>query len=251
MATLSAVQSYLDKELRIAEIDDACVNGLEVAGREEIKTIVFMVDASEQGFVEAVKCHADMIIVHHGAFFGMVKRLTGNLYNRLRVLFENNISLYAAHLPLDIHPVWGNNAQIARILNLKNVQHYTVDKYENLLVMGDLPEQMSFNEFVELISSKINPEPRFLQFGPEAVKKVGIISGSGSDAAEIVARYGADVLLTGESKLSAYHAARESEINIVFAGHYCTEIFGLKALKDHIADKFNVQTYFLDIPTEL
>ena len=251
MVTLSELQAYLDKELRIHYIDDACVNGVEVGGKDNIEKVVFMVDASEQGFAQAVEHNADMIIVHHGLFFGSVKHITGNLYKRLKLLFEYNISLYAAHLPLDVHPVWGNNAQIAKTLSLKNVQPHNVERYENLLLIGELDNSMDYDQFLDIVCCKINPDSRYLSFGPKRVKKIGIISGSGADAVEIASQSGADVFITGESKLSSYHASMETGINIVFAGHYYTEVFGLKALMDVIDNKFEVKTAFIDIPTQL
>jgi len=251
MEKLSVIQSYLDDELRINQISDACANGLEVDGKENIEKIVFMVDASEEGFRYALDKNADMVIVHHGLFFGNIKKINGSLYKRIKILVNNNISLYAAHLPLDIHPIFGNNVQIANILGLKNIRQITIGNYTDLLVIGELEYDTSLSSFLDLIRQKINPDPQVLSFGNKKISKVGIISGSGSEAIEITAQYGADLFLTGEPKLSAYHIAKESAINIVFAGHYYTEVFGLKSLMENLIQKFNISAEFIDIPTSI
>jgi len=249
MENLTVIESYLDDELKINQISDACSNGLEVGGKEIVKKIIFMVDASEEGFKLAVDKQADMIIVHHGLFFGNIKKINGNLYKRIKVLIDNEISLYAAHLPLDIHCQFGNNVQIAGILGLHNIRQISVGGYTDLLVIGELDHETDIEIFLNLIKEKINPDSRILSFGNNTVKKIGIISGSGSEAIEVSAQLGADLFLTGEPKLAAYHNAKESEINIVFAGHYYTEVFGLRSLMNHIVNKFQVTAEFIDIPT--
>ncbi|MDX9702497.1 MAG: Nif3-like dinuclear metal center hexameric protein [Candidatus Auribacterota bacterium] len=251
MAMLNEIKDYLDKELNIEAIDDYCSNGLEVQGADVVKKIVFMVDASVQGFEEAIRRNADMIIVHHGLIFGSIKRVCGILYNRIKLLINNDISLYAAHLPLDVHPVWGNNAQLAKLLGLNDIRHYDVGKYEQLMVVGCLPSAVSFEKFLEQVSDKINDKSRYLKFSDRPVKKIAVISGSGSQAVENAHQLGADIFLTGESKLEAYHTARELGISIVFAGHYYTEIIGLQALCNHIKTMFDVTAEFIDLPTEL
>lgn len=251
MELLEHIVSHLNRELRIAEIDDYCSNGLEVDGAKEVNKIALMVDASEQGFDRAVQAGANMVIVHHGLIFGHVKTITGLLYRRLKPLIEHNISLYAAHLPLDVHPVWGNNAQLALLLGLQEVEYVSVGKYKDLMVMGSLPQPCSVDDFCGTIIQKIHPHPKSLPFGHNTIKKVAIISGSGSEAVELAAQLGADMFLTGESKLSAFHTAREAAINIVFAGHYFTEVFGLQALSAHLCDIFDVSSEFIDLPTEL
>ncbi|MEW6535721.1 MAG: Nif3-like dinuclear metal center hexameric protein [Candidatus Auribacterota bacterium] len=251
MELLSTIQSYLDEELKIKDIDDYCVNGLEVDGREEICKIAFMVDASEQGFQQAVSSQADMIIVHHGLVFGSITRITGMIYRRLKILIKHGISLYAAHIPLDVHAELGNNIQLAQLLNLVNIEQFTVGKYKDLLVIGELQHSQSLDLFVSTIKTRIHPNPRTLHFASDTVSKVAIISGSGSEAVELAALNGADIFLTGESKLSAYHVAREAGINMVFAGHYFTETVGLKALMKKLESLFNVNCEFIDIPTEL
>ncbi len=251
MPSLNEITAYLDRELNIAAIDDYCSNGLEVQGAEEVNKIVFMVDASVQGFEEAVRRNADMIIVHHGLIFGSIKRVCGIIYNRIKLLINNDISLYAAHLPLDVHAVWGNNAQIAKVLELQDIQQYDVGKYEQLMAMGSLSSPVSFEQFFDIVSEKINKKSRYIKFSDRPVKKIAIISGSGSQAVENAQQLGADVFITGESKLESYHTARELGISIIFAGHYCTEVFGLKALSDHLKTQFDVNVEFVDLPTEL
>ena len=251
MEFLYTLKEFLDTELDIDSIDDACSNGLEIFGKEQIKKIVFMVDPSEQGIQEAIKQNGDMIIVHHGLFFGSVRKIDGFLYKRIKLLMNHDISLYAAHLPLDVHPVLGNNTQVANVLSLQNVKQYDVRQYKNLLTIGEFDTPVPWNDFLEMIQQKINTDIRSLNFGPGTIKRVGIITGSGSEAATIVAQYGADAFITGESKLQSFHESKESHINIVFAGHYHTEVFGLQALQKFIQEKFEIETAFIDIPTVL
>lgn len=251
MESLQRIQSYLDEELCIYSIEDACSNGLEITGKNEIKKIAFMVDPSEEGILEAINRNADMIIVHHGLFFGSIKKIDGFLYRRIQLLIEHSISLYAAHLPLDVHPALGNNAQVAKVLSLLNVAQYDVKNYKNLLTIGEFEKPLLWNDFLEVIRQKISPEIRSFHFGSNTVHRVGIITGSGAEASCIAAHYGADTFITGESKLQAYHESKESAINIVFAGHYYTEVFGLQALQQSLANLFSLDTEFIDIPTIL
>jgi len=251
MVNRDVLVEYLDRYLDIYAIGDACANGLEVDGAEQVGKIVFMVDASEEGFLRAVECSADMVIVHHGLFFGHLKKITGNLYKRIKILIDNNISLYAAHLPLDVHPVLGNNAQIAKLFSLKNLKTYSLGGYDDIMIVGELPSPLQWDDFLAKTDECFKTESRFVKFGPDKIKKVAVISGSGCEAVEMSAGLGADVFLTGESKLSAYHIARESGINVVFAGHYNTEVFGLQALMKHIGEKYHMNVEFIDIPTDL
>ena len=251
MVSLTHLKKYLDTNLDIANIKDACANGLEVLGKHEINKIAFMVDASKEGFEKAVEEKADMVIVHHGLIFGNVSYITGIIYNRLKLLIENNISLYAAHLPLDVHKQWGNNAQIAQVLELKNITHYDAGHYENILVVGDFPQELSWDSFIDLFKQKISNSLKVIKSNNNKITRVGVISGSGSDGIEIACSLGVDVFITGESKLSAYHTAKENDINIVFGGHYNTEVFGLKALQKHLETEFEIQSVFVDIPTDL
>ncbi|MCD6459038.1 Nif3-like dinuclear metal center hexameric protein [bacterium] len=251
MVLLEKLKEYLDVSLDIANIQDACANGLEVLGKNEINKIAFMVDSSKEGFEKAVEAKADMIIVHHGLIFGNVSYITGLIYNRLKILMDNNISLYGAHLPLDVHKQWGNNARIAKILGLKNITHYDAGHYENILVAGDLPEALNWNSFTDLFKHKISTSLKVIKCNDNLIKRVGVISGSGSDGIEIASSLGVDVFITGESKLSAFHTAKEMNINIVFGGHYNTEVFGLQALQEHLESEFHIESLFIDIPTDL
>jgi len=251
MLSRSVLVEYLGKYFNINGIDDACANGLEVDGVKKIEKVVFMVDASEEGFKKAVDCSADMVIVHHGLFFGHIKNITGNLYKRIKVLTDNNISLYAAHLPLDVHPVLGNNAQIAQLLSLKNVKTYSLGRFDDIMTIGDLPSSLQWDDFLAETNKRFNTKSRFIKFGPDKIKKVAVISGSGCEAVELSAELDADVFITGESKLSSYHTAKESGISVVFAGHYKTEVFGLLALMKNIGEKYPISVEFIDIPTDL
>jgi len=250
MAELKEIVRFLNETLNVSKIIDDSVNGLQVEGAPEIRKIALGVDASMELFKKAESSGANLIIVHHGIFWtGKDSRAVGIMANRLKFLLEHRISLYAAHLPLDVHKDVGNNAQMAAKLGLKKTQPFSKDLCG---VIGELGKEMTVDECISKIESEIGAVSRKDLFGKKTVKKIAIVSGGGASYAEDAANAGADLFLTGEPKHVAYHNMKELEINAVFAGHYETETFGVVALGKALENRFKgLKTEFINCPTGL
>ncbi len=241
---------YLDEYLRIHEIEDRSDNGLQVAGPENITHVAFAVDACQASFEAAVTAGAHMLIVHHGLFWGQVKRLVGIHYRRVKTLLDGGVALYAAHLPLDAHPEVGNNAQLARLLDLSPTPF---GDYHGVTIgmTATLPTPLPLAEFVARVTDRLGPPLRVYDLGPPQVRRIALISGGAMSLLPQVAEAGCDTFLTGETSHTFYHDTREHSLNVICAGHYATETVGLKALMRHLQDKFDLETVFLDLPTGL
>jgi len=239
---LNEIVDYLDEFLDIKHIQDSCKNGLEVEGKDEIKKIGFSVDACLESFQKAVSAKCDLLIVHHGMFWGDIEYITDITYERVKHLIKNDIALYAAHLPLDVHPEVGNNVQLAKLLNLE-IQN-TFCKYRNIDVGIICENDTDFDDLVKRIQKHF--PAKYMKFN-NLSKKVGIITGSGGLGIKDAVDKGCDTFITGEMRYIDYHPIKEYEINIIYGGHYATEVWGLKALMDHIQKKFNINCEFLDL----
>jgi len=239
---LNEIVDYLDEFLDIKNIQDSCKNGLEVEGKDEIKKIGFSVDACLESFQKAVSAKCDLLIVHHGMFWGDIEYVTDITYERVKHLIKNDIALYAAHLPLDVHPEVGNNVQLAKLLNLE-IQN-TFCKYRNIDVGIICKNDTDFDDLVKRIQKHF--PVKYMKFN-NLSKKVGIITGSGGLGIKEAVDKGCDTFITGEMRYIDYHPIKEYEINIIYGGHYATEVWGLKALMDNIQKKFNINCEFLDL----
>ena len=244
MIHLSEITNFLDQELKIAEIEDYSLNGLQVEGKKEINRIGFAVDASVESLLLAKEKDVDMLIVHHGIFWGKQEAICGPLYQKLKVLIENQISLYAAHLPLDIHPNLGNNAQLSKIILGscgKQIGDY-----------GYIAEvEIELSEVIKRLEKRLDARCKVYPCGKENLKKVALSSGGGASMLSLAIKEGADLFITGEPRLSSYHLAKESGINLIFCGHYATETVGIKALMAEIQKRFEVDCLFLDLPVDI
>jgi dinuclear metal center YbgI/SA1388 family protein len=242
--------TYLDEYLHIRDIDDKSNNGLQVEGGDEVTRLALAVDAGLAAFEGAAQMGAQMLLVHHGLFWGEPILITGIQRRRLQVLFDAGLSLYAAHLPLDFHPEVGNNATLARWLDLTDVAPFGNYKGSPAGVAGRLHQATTLEQFAAQVEGTLGePVIRVWPFGPETVRRVGIVSGGAGFLVDQAARAGVDVYLTGELSHSYFHQAQELGLNVIYGGHYATETAGLKALADHLATKFGLETTFLDLPT--
>jgi len=242
--------AYLNDFLRVKAIKDDSNNGLQVEGADKVDRLAFAVDASLAAVQGAAEAGAQMLIVHHGLFWGKPLMVTGIHRRRLGRLFEADLSLYASHLPLDMHEEVGNNAVLARWLNLEEVMPF--GEYQGMPVgmAGHLPATMSMGDFAAQVESALQEQIiQIWPFGSPNVRQVGIVSGGAAFLLDQAAAAGVDVYLTGEVSHGSYHAAHELGLNVVFGGHYATETAGLKALAEHLAGKFDLETVFLDLPT--
>lgn len=247
MVKLKEITGFLDNELKIADFRDDSNNGLQVSNSGQVRNICVGVDASLEFFEMAAEKKAGLLICHHGISWNdSLKRITGMNYNRLKFLMDHDMALYAAHLPLDAHPRLGNNIQICRKLGLKSVKPF--GDYHGMTIgfKGSLPKRVSLERFKDLVSSSVGKVTGYMDFGKPDVRSVVVVSGGGASVMTDAAESGADVFLTGEAGLSAYHVSREYGINAVLAGHYATEVFGVKAVASLLEKRFRVKAIFVD-----
>ncbi len=243
--------AWLNDYLKIDAIPDASLNGLQVEGKDEVQLIGVAVDASLSTFRQAQKARVDFLIVHHGLFWGKPEPITGPLKRRLETLFEGGISLYAAHLPLDAHPEVGNNAVLARHLGLVDLEPFAEHAGSALGVMGRLKTATRLHDIADALGQLTGMQALVHQGGSDLIQKVAVVSGSGSAYIGEAAAKGLDLLVTGEPKHSAFHEPFERGINVIYAGHYDTEVFGVRALAEKLLASFGLPWTFLDHPTGL
>lgn len=252
MPTLNKVVGFLDKYLKIDEIEDSSWNGLQFEGRSTVKKIAFAVDASVNSFEESIDQGADMLIVHHGHFWSNHNpSITGWSKERISVLYDNDISLYACHLPLDRHKEVGNNAEILKILGAPIKKEFMSHKGKNIGWIGERKKAITLDDVEAKLVDSLNAECIILPFGKEKVKSIAVCSGGGSYSGfyEALAQ-NADLYITGDTA-EVYYTAKDSGMNVIFAGHHATETVGLKALSRVLEKKLKVQTTFIDLPTGL
>ena len=251
---LKDIVAFLDEYLMLdSSPNDPSNNGLQVEAGNHVSKVLFAVDSSMELIDKAIIEQADLIIVHHGiSWGGGIQRMTGQMAARLAAMFKNNISLYAAHLPLDAHPTTGHNAVMASKLGLANPAKFAEYAGIDIGVSGSLSKSMPGGEFAKFAESALGI-PLTL-FGAESreIREVGVISGgAGSDGIMAASERGLDCLITGEVKHESWHLIRESGILVASGGHYATETFGLKALQEILEKRFKINCDFIDIPTGL
>ncbi|WP_420628334.1 Nif3-like dinuclear metal center hexameric protein [Candidatus Leptofilum sp.] len=244
--------AYLDEYLRISEIVDYGPQGLQVeTSNSEVKRIALAVDVSPMIIETAVSTQADMLLVHHGVLWRQVERIAGPLGERVRQMMAHGLNLYAAHLPLDAHPEVGNNAVLAKMFGVTNVEWWCSPTNVPIAVVGSVPTQPSLDELVGQVNSQLNTNAHVLVHGPAKVQRLAVLSGFGADKVAEAKALGADTFLTGETSHANYWAAADFGMNVIFAGHYATETVGVQALGAHLAKKFGVETRFFDFPTAM
>ncbi len=243
--------AHLDRLLSVAEWPDKSLNGLQVEGAQRVERVALATDAALATIDMADEAGAGFLIVHHGLFWGRVEPVTGPHRARLAALLEREISLYCAHLPLDAHPELGNNAVLARLLDLGDPAPFGEWEGRAIGVRGRLPEPLERPELAAQLEALLGARPVVLPFGPERIETVAIVSGGGGSLIPEAAAAGVDAFVTGETSHIAWHAARERGLNVLFAGHYATETLGVRAVGDHLAAEFGLDTVFLDAPTGL
>ncbi len=244
--------TYLNNYLRVAEIKDYGPQGLQVeTSNKTIKRIALAVDTAPLIIKAVADWQADMLLVHHGILWRNVERIAGPLGERVRLLLLHGINLYAAHLPLDAHPEVGNNAVLARMLDIDVTDWWGAPTGVPLGVIGPAAGSPSLSQMVEKIEKKLHSQVRVLPHGPEQVGTMAILSGFGADEIATVKALGADTYLTGETSHANFWAAADYGLNIIYAGHYATETVGVQALGQHLAGKFDIEVKFFDFPTNM
>ena len=244
-----ALITYLDDLLDAQRGEDYCPNGLQVEGKEEIHKIVTGVSACHDLFVEARRRGADAVLVHHGIFWkGMPSTLTGMRFQRVAELIRGELNLLAYHLPLDRHEALGNNGLAARALGLTDLQPF--GEYKGLPVgfRGRFPVPVPAEELVRRCHTFYDQSPLAFLHGPQQVATLGIISGGAQRELYAAADLGLDAFLTGEASEWVMNVSRESGIHFLACGHYATERCGIRALGEHLAERFDLQVEFVDLP---
>ncbi len=243
-----ALVSYLDQYLD-SRGEDYGPNGLQVEGREEIRKLVTGVSACRELFVRARAAGADAVLVHHGLFWeGMPRTLTGFQFQRVAELIRGEMSLLAYHLPLDRHLEVGNNAVAARALGLEEIVSFGLHDGLPLGVSGRFPAPVAAEELVARCERLYGQTPLAYLAGRDAVSTVGIISGGGQREFYSAIDAGLDAYVTGEVTEWIMNVARETGTHYLAAGHYATERLGVKALGEHLAERFGIDVEFIDVP---
>jgi dinuclear metal center YbgI/SA1388 family protein len=244
---LEKLVKTLNDELYVSSFKDVSNNGLQIANNGTVTRVLTGVDASMRLLEEAARCGADCVVCHHGLSWGdSLKRITGLNHRLVSFAIKNNIAVYAVHLPLDAHPVYGNNAQICQALGLSRPQPAFEYHGQTIGFMADLKKPLQLETFCNRVRKKINTDIKLLDFGKQTIKSAGIVSGGAADMVEQAAELGADVFLTGEPSLQGYNLAEHLGINVIFAGHYATEKFGIRALAELIGRRFGIPASFAD-----
>ena len=237
--------------LRAAHVDPA-LNGLQV-GRTgaTVERIAFAVDACQETIQRAADWGADLLFVHHGLFWGRPLALTGTHLERVRLLLQHDLALYALHLPLDCHPTLGNNAGLADALDLR--ERAPFGDYRGVLigVQGRLPAPLSLGEIADRLFGGEHNCLAVLPFGPDRIERVALVSGGGTSELGGAIAAGADLFVTGDASHENYHAALEAGIHMVSGGHYVSEVFGVRAVAKRLAADLGVQTTLIDVATGL
>ncbi|MFB6194143.1 MAG: Nif3-like dinuclear metal center hexameric protein [Halobaculum sp.] len=255
---LAEMAARLDERLRTAAYSDvdASANGVQIgptrSGRE-IERVAFAVDAAQATARAAAERGADALVAHHGVVWGGLDRVTGATYDRVTAFTDRDLALYVSHLPLDGHPELGNAARLGDGVGLVETDAFGTSGGEPLGRFGRFPESVAVETAVDRVTAALpagDHPVRSFAFGPDEVRSVAILTGSGADWVEEAADRGADLFVTGEGKQQLYHAAREAGVNVVLGGHYRTEVGGVRALAEVVAE-WGLETEWIDHPTGL
>ncbi|QJR82549.1 Nif3-like dinuclear metal center hexameric protein [Alteromonas pelagimontana] len=246
--TRESLQKELDLLLKPSEVKDYCPNGLQVEGKSEIRHLVTGVTASQALIDAAIEQQADAILVHHGYFWkGESGVITGMKRKRIAALLAHDINLFAYHLPIDIHPRFGNNAQLGALLGLEHVKTLADVKPQGIVYSGELPTPISQAQLKERISNVLNRSPLVEGDRSRSIRTVAWCSGGGQGFIEQAAAAGMDAFISGEVSEQTIHIAREMDIHFFAAGHHATERYGVKAVGEYIAEKLKIDVRFIDI----
>ena len=240
---------FCDDYLRVSEFQDYCPNGLQVESTTEVNHIVAGVTASLALIDAAIEVGADTLLVHHGYFWkGESQPIAGFKGRRIRRLIQNNINLLAYHLPLDAHPVVGNNAQLAKVMGWSTDGSFGSVGQHDIVFHGHLGSETSLEALSSEIGSKLDSQPMSISAGDKAIKTIAWCTGAAQSYIEAAAERGIDAFVSGEVSEHTFHFAREAGIHYIAAGHHATERYGVQALAVELAQRFELRQQFIDIP---
>lgn len=251
MVALNELVSFLDIELKCAEIPDypGAVNGLQLANQGQVGRIVAAVDASLPVIEEAAKGGPGLLIVHHGMFWQGLQPVTGAFYKKLKVAMESGLAIYSSHLPLDVHPEWGNNILLARAIGMANPKPFLDHKGLMIGLEGGWIGSRSGLQglLAEILGGAVHVCPG----GDDAIASLGLVTGGAGSEVARVAAAGVSNFVTGEGPHWSFPQAEELGMNVFFGGHYATETFGVKEVASVLSTRFGVPWSFVDHPTGL
>jgi dinuclear metal center YbgI/SA1388 family protein len=251
MLLLQKLVAACDTMLSIREIADwdNALNGLQIENSGKITKIGAAVDASTRTLTEAAARKVNFLIVHHGLYWQGLQPVSGILRRQLKIAFDHDLALYSAHLPLDVHPTIGNNAQLAKALGLRSAQPFLEEKGQLVGLKATLSRDRT--QLLAAFQKSIGAPARAFDFGPRNIRSIAIVTGAGGSEIYRVASEEVDTFITGEAPHWAAVAAEELGLNLWLGGHYATETFGVKALAAHLSKKFRLPFEFIDCPTGL
>lgn len=248
MLTRDEILRYLHDYLRVSDYRDYGPQGLQVEGKPEVRKVVSGVSGGVALFEAAAEAGADLVIVHHGIFWDRESRVVkGGLKRRLELLLENQITLAAYHLCLDAHPEVGNNFLAAQGLSLENIRPWAEHNGRAIGYRGEWPGK-PVAEAVDDVNALYGSDSLAFLFGPNLVREVGIVSGGAQSDVRTAIEDGLDLFITGEVSEYVMSTAKEGGIHFLGAGHHNTERLGIRALGEHLAERFGVDHQFIDIP---
>jgi dinuclear metal center YbgI/SA1388 family protein len=241
------LEDYLQSYLQVDAFQDYAPNGLQVEGKAKIHRICTAVTASQDVIKEACEYQADALLVHHGYFWkGEDPTLRGMKRTRIADLLKHDMNLFAYHLPIDCHKTIGNNACIAKKLELKKLNSHAAGKTPDLLWTGELTKPLDVNDFATQLASVFNRTPQCIVGSDKAIKKIAFCSGAAQDYIEDAAALGVDAYISGEISERTYYQAKELGVHYFGCGHHATERDGIHALGKHLAEQFGLEHRFLD-----
>lgn len=245
---LSSLINYCDKTLRTEKFTDwdGAANGLQVENGGCVTRLAAAVDGSLATVKLAIEAEADLLIVHHGLFWGPSHPWTGKRREMMRLLIENNLAVYSSHLPLDAHPKLGNNALLFSALGFKKPRPFFFEK--GRFIGWQTKTKIARAELARRLEKILGKAPALLPGGSETCQRIGIVTGGAGAELKKAAGEGVDTFITGEGPHRTFALAEELGVNVFYGGHYATETFGVKALATHLSKKFKLPWTFLDHP---
>lgn len=251
MADLAEIVAFLDRELKVSSIPDypGAMNGLQLQNGGRVERIIAAVDASLPVIEAAAVGGPGLLLVHHGMFWQGAQPVTGPVFWKLKVAMDADLAVYSSHLPLDIHPEWGNNIRLAKAVGLENPEPFFEHKGALLGVRGAWSG--SRTELLDSLQKAVGGVVHVCPAGPGAVRSVGIITGGAGGEVAKVASLGLDSFITGEGPHWSYTLAEELGLNVFYGGHYATEVFGVQSIAEVLGERFDIPHAFLDHPTGL
>lgn len=251
MISLDEIVGFLDRELKTGSVPDypGAVNGLQLANGGEIGRVVAAVDASLPVIQAAAEGGPGLLIVHHGMFWQGIQPVTGAFYKKLKIAMDAGLAIYSSHLPLDVHPEFGNNALLAKAIGMVDAEPFL--DHKGLLVGLRGSWKGSRGQLLQALEGVLGERVHHCPAGPDIINHVGIITGGAGAEVTKVAASGVDSFITGEGPHWSFPLAEELEMNVFYGGHYATETFGVRALAELVAKANAIPWSFIDRPSGL